>query len=243
MVAPHIENEPTERDRWFETLIVALRGKWAKTGHTGKRRSGRWACEVFNKCSTCNEHVSIACSLAGEADNVGLFLGKSWEAEEFSLFSQLYLIMLCEFVRNLQKVGDVVGVELPNPPKRVLVWGNNFAKHRLHILVQHHPAWVVADAYGDDWQEFQKIVPSCGVVDRCGVRHDIEVIDYDWLADLGRRKCGEANSDRHPVFVIPPLGEFLDDTMRYFRRFVDVCLANESLLRQFESEHYTAACW
>lgn len=245
MVAPYIENEPTEKSGWFDLLIISLRDKWAKTGHTGTgiRRSSRWACEIFNKCSTCNEHVSIACSLANEADNIGLFLNKSWAKDEFSLFSQLYLIMLCEFVRNLQKVSDSIGVTAPNPPKRVLVWGNHFAKHRLHILVQHHPAWIVADAYGDEWSAFEKQIPSCGLVDRCGERHDIEAIDYDWLAKLDRRKLGDANGQRHAVFVIPPLSGFLDHTMKYFRAFVDVCLKNENLLRQFESEHYTASCW
>jgi hypothetical protein len=65
----------------------------------------------------------------------------------------------------------------------------------------------------------------------------------DWLAKLDRRKLGDANGQRHAVFVIPPLSGFLDHTMKYFRAFVDVCLKNENLLRQFESEHYTASCW
>jgi hypothetical protein len=188
MAMPYIENEPFERDGWFESLIAKLRGKWAKTGHTGKRPSSRWACEIFNKCSTCNEHVSIACSLSGEANNIGLFLGKSWDAAEFSLFSQLYLIMLCEFIRNLEGISKTIEVDLPSPPKRVLIWGNSFAKHRLHILVQHHPAWIVADAYGDDWLAFKRQIPSSCLVDRCGVRHQIEPIDYDWLANRNHQK-------------------------------------------------------
>ena len=38
MVTPYIENEPVEKIGWFDSLIVDLRNRWAKTGHTGKRQ-------------------------------------------------------------------------------------------------------------------------------------------------------------------------------------------------------------
>lgn len=240
-----IEDEPPEIDDWFRACRDRLYHRWdSTTGHGGTRCSGRWACEIYSHCRTCDEHLSLPCSLAAEAEEIGLFLKSPDFSDRPVTFLRLFLILLSEFTGGLCDVAGLIGVKLGKPPKDVSVWCNRFAKHRLNILVQHHPLYVFADSYGEAWKAFEPMLPTKCLVDRCGNRRKLALIDYSWLTDSPRASdLTLANADAQAVIVVPPLIQFLDSTMDYFREFVDACVENSELVKRFESAHFNVGCF
>ncbi|QDU29571.1 hypothetical protein ETAA8_46850 [Anatilimnocola aggregata] len=142
-----LSGEPAEVPDWFTKTRLHLLETWTKTTRHGlKRPTNGWACEIGYGCRTCTDHLSIPCSLATEAHEIAVLLNKEWIEEEFPVFFRFYLVALSEFVRNLESVAKMLGLKIPGPPGNVCSWCNNFAKHRLCILIQHHPGIIVADA-------------------------------------------------------------------------------------------------
>ena len=242
-MSPHIDGEPAELPDWFEKTQAALYKKWVTTtGHGGNSATARWACEIYSHCQTCSEHLSIPCSLAAEACELGQFLktppSSTW------MFVRLYMILLSEFVSGLHGIASLLDIDAGQPPKPVRVWCNRFSKHRLNLHVQHHPYHICADAYGDGWKSFYSTLRHRRFIDRCGNSRPIAVIDYAWLSDLKTAgKIDLANDECQPVVAIPPLGEFLDETIRYFRKFVDACIRDSEKIKQFESQHVAQGCY
>jgi hypothetical protein len=244
MQAPTILGEPSTVDGWFQQTRLNLLDTWATTtGHGLTMPTNGWACEIGRGCRTCSDHLSIPCSLAMEAYEIALFLDKEWkDEEEFCLFFRLYLMLLSEFVRNLEKIAQLVDVDAGRPPNDVCAWANNFAKHRQCILIQHHPVMVAADAYGAAWPEFEKSLPTANLVDHCGNKRPIQIIDNRWFGGHRNRDLMTANSSAQAVIVVPPLMEFLASTMTYFRTLVDACKEEPERVKRFESEHFAARC-
>ena len=243
MSMPTISSEPQIVEGWLERTRKTLFDTWvARTRHGLAMPTNGWACEIGYGCQTCSDHLSIPCSLATEAHEIAVFLNKPWNEDEFPLFFRLYLVILSEFVRNLEEVGDLIGVQIGKPPTNVCAWANNFAKHRLCILIQHHPDMVAADAYGPGWTQFETELESAEYEDRCGKRRPIQVIDQRWFSGERKKDTAGANSQRQAVIVIPPLMDFLESTMNYFRSVVDACRSQPERVKKFESEHYLARC-
>ncbi len=240
-----LEGEPAELEAWFDHTRAKLYDRWATaTGHGVDGSGSRWACEIYYGCRTCNEHVSLACSLSNEAHEIGEFLKNGCSVSSPSMFLRYYLITLSEFVNGLKDVAGLLKIAMPKPPTSVCLWANRYAKHRLHLLVQHHPLSVFADAYGEAWPAFSSELPSLCLRDRCGTRHQLTIIDSDWLSRAeGNPDLTEANDESQSLIVVPPLMGFLDDTISYFRLFVDRCLENSEVVKQFESAHQRAGCY
>lgn len=242
-----LEGEPPEIERWFETSVARLHEHWSKaTGHSGECRDvrRRLACEILSRCGTGDRHLSVGCSVGSEADEIGQFLMHPWSSGNPLLFFRLYLIILSEFVRGLNRVADLIGFKLADPPTKITVWCNKFAKHRQDILIQHHPIYVFADSYGNTWSEFESLLPTMHFIDRCGNRRPLTIIDYRWLVSEKReRSIEQANSNLQPVVVVPPWMEFMECTIRYFQNFVSACVSQPERFRQFESEQLKRGCF
>jgi hypothetical protein len=106
----------------------------------------------------------------------------------------MYLFVLDEFGDDLTRTAQQLGLSFSKkPPVLVSSWCNNFAKHHLGLLIQHHPIMIVADSYGDKWAEFKKVLPNSDVVDACG----------------NQRPGGDARTNCHvlPVTIEHPQGE------------------------------------
>src|SRR5688500_12156253 len=137
---------------WLSRTRQELYTQWVtRTGHKPGANNRTWACEIARGCRECDEHLSLPCSLLAEANEVGVFLGGSCFDQYPAAFVRLYLILLSEFVGQLADVAKQLRIDLGKPPKDVCVWANRWAKHKLHILVQHHPVMLYADRYGDRW--------------------------------------------------------------------------------------------
>lgn len=243
MQGPTLLGEPPEIPDWFISTRLLLLNTWTNTTRHGiKMPTNGWACEIGYGCRTCTDHLSIPCSLATEAHEIALLLNKPWEDHEFSVFFRFYLVALSEFVRNLESVAKLVGLRMPSAPDNVCSWCNNFAKHRLCILIQHHPGMIIADAYGVEWLEFKKRLPSAVFTDKCGNNRPLQIIDQKWFNGHRAADTAAANGEPQAVIVVPPLMEFLQSTMTYFRTLVDACQKEPELVKHFESEHYAARC-
>jgi hypothetical protein len=239
-----IEGEPPVVPDWFQSTQVRLLEMWARTGHVGDGRPNRWACEIYDHCRTCQEHLSLPCSLASEAEEIGFLLKATCFTDNPIAYIRLFLVLLSEFTDGLRNVAGLLRLQIGKPPRNVGLWCNNVAKHRLNLLVQHHPLYAFADSYGDAWEDFQPKLATTCIVDRCGNRRPLMVIDEDWLAaQKNTVDLVLANDERQALVVVPPLAEFLSSTMDYFRRFVDVCLKEPEIVKRFESEHFHVGCF
>ena len=235
----------TEVEGWLQATQEKLYERWhGTTGHRPGASNGTWACRIARHCRTCNEHLSLPCSLLMEANEIAGFLNTPCYADSPQVFLRLYLIVLSEFVSQLHDVAALVGVQVGKPPSVVMVWANRWAKHRLHFLVQHHPQFIFADSFEEDWGKIAAKLPTCTAVDRCGEEHPLTVIDYEWLRQaIGKQpSLDDANDERQAVVAVPPLMSFLEPTIQYFREFIDTCLKSPELVRRFESSHFTLRC-
>jgi hypothetical protein len=244
MTDQSINLELHEIEDWLRLTREQLSQKWSNTTrHRPDASYGTWACEIATGCRTCNEHLSIPCSLLEEANEIGAFLSTQCYSENPSMFLRLYLIILSEFVGQLQDVAGLIGVRVKKPPPSVVVWANRWAKHKLHFMVQHHPEFVFADSFQEPHASVVDAVSHGTAIDECGRSHPFTVIDYKWFCEAkGEPDLNRANDERQVVVVVPPLMTFLDDTIRYFREFIDACLGSPELVRKFQSEHFTVRC-
>ena len=239
-------NNLVEIDDWLAVAQAALCEKWYRTtGHRRGASRGTWACEIANRCRSCREHLSLPCSLLAEANEIGAFLDTPCYTEAPLTFLRLYLIILSEFVNQLQNVARLIGVTVGKPPRKVTVWANRWAKHRLHIMVQHHPDALFADRFENEWDDTVTKLRRHVFTDLCDAKHPTMVIDYVWLTQA----CGKtpnlhsANDECVAILAVPPLATFLDATIAYFRKFIDACLREADRVKQFESEHFSRQCW
>lgn len=230
---------------WLERAREKLLAKWtATTGHHSGSSHGTWACEIAAGCRTCNEHLSLPCSLLSEANEIAAFLGTTGFTGDPAIFFRLYLILLSEFTGQLDQAADLMRLGLRKKPKLVCMWANRWAKHRLQILLQHHPVMVFADQYGERWGDAERRYRSQPLEDDCGGQIPTRVIDTAWLERNHEKQLSlaEANRPGQSLILVPPMETFLDETMRYFREFVDKCLQDPGRIRRFESARFVRGC-
>lgn len=102
-----LQGEPVEVVGWFGETQKTLYKHWTKTTrHNQNSSGGGWACEIYHKCATYNEHLSIPCSLATEATEISIFLKKDWADSEGLVWFRTYLFLLSEFAKNLERLAD-----------------------------------------------------------------------------------------------------------------------------------------
>jgi hypothetical protein len=246
-MVPHraiIEDEPADVPDWFNKARRNLFETWRdRTGHDAQCSPQRWACEIARRCERSGQHLSIPCSVGLDADEIGLFLKPNGYADDPIIFLRLYLMMLYEFTDALRKVNQQLELKLPERPKNLVIWSNQFAKHRAHLHFQHHPAYAFADCYGPAWKGFYAVAHTKHFIDGCGNRRPLAIIDQAWLCDEERKRDESiTNGLPQALILVPPLAEFLASTMDYFRMFVDACLRQPDAVRQFESLHFHHEC-
>lgn len=246
-MAPKTNSAIEPKPHWLDETRARLHSHWVqRTGHSPGANQGTWACELARGCRTCNEHLSLPCSLLSEANEIGAFLSVPCFSDRAETFLRLYLILLSEFVQQLSDVAGLLAIRVSDAPRTLNIWSNCWAKDRVHILVQHHPQMIFADSYGPQWTEMEQKLSSLKSVDRCGSVKPCTIGNTEWLADT--RQCGKspdllvANSSSRLVLVVPHMQSFLDSTCNYFRTFLDKALEAPEAVRAFESEHFSLRC-
>jgi hypothetical protein len=241
----HVQDEvvPVIPD-WLSLTQSALFLKWSSTTrHKPGAAGGTWACEIYHGCKTCNEHLSLPCSLLAEANEIGSFLSASCYSDAPEVFLRFYLILLSEFVGQLEGAAELMGLKIGKKPRQVCLWANRWGKHRMQILLQHHPLMAFADQYGGKWAEVELRFRTASLIDACGNTQPARIIDTEWLArHQGNVLSDEANSPGRAVILVPPMMSFLEETMKYFRVFVDACLKVPDTIRKFESSAFVRGC-
>jgi hypothetical protein len=228
-------------DNWFELALTSAHDRWkSTTGHDPEKCDNAWAAEIAKHCQRRGEHLSLPCSLIREGNEIICFLNSVSSTIEPSVFFRLYLILLSEFCGQLKDISGVLRFEFPKTPSLVSIWSQRWAKHRLRILVQHHPLTLFADQYGQRWQEVE--VLARGDVYRTENETDVPIIaiDTDWFRSNPGRRPGfeQANTGGQAIVFMPHMLSFLDETIDYYRAFIDKCIAAPEKVRQFESIHY-----
>jgi hypothetical protein len=203
---------------WLASTQKALFQKWSTTtGHRPGAGSGTWACEIASRCRTCQEHLSLPCSLLAEGNEIAAILKPGGYAEEPALFLRLYLFILSEFVAQLNDTAGLMNLKIGKGPSAVCIWANRWGKHRLRILLQHHPVMAFADEYGPRWPGVEQRLRREPLTDRCGNTQPIRIIDTAWLMRHDADKLSaEANGPGRALILVPPMMDFLDCTFRDF---------------------------
>lgn len=231
---------PPPIENWLEVARSALYERWvSETGHEPGACDGTWACRIATGCRTCDEHLSLPCSLLAEANEIGVILSVSCYTDNPTTFYRLYLIVLSEFVAQIEAIAKLMKLNITKRPDDLRLWANKWAKHKLMFLLQHHPAHVFADQYGDRWPEIEHDLRTQPLVDQCDNSRPVRLIDSKWLRESGN---ADPNGPGAAVILFPPMMPFLDATIAYFSKFIDLCLADPDRIRQFESSHYVRAC-
>lgn len=235
-------SQPAALFPWLEAARKRLYEAWVgTTGHHPRASNNTWACEIASGCRTCDEHLSVPCSLLREANEIGHFLNTTCFTSTPWSFLRLYLILLSEFNQQLNDLAGMLKIRIGKPPKLVAVWANRWAKHRLNILVLHHPTILFADEYEQSWTQLEAELFRSVFECRDGTKIPVEIIDTKWLErPQGGMKAPDltaANAGNKAIVVVPPLDVFLAETIEYFRNFVDAALQNRSVVRHFEARH------
>jgi hypothetical protein len=242
--AVYLDDPKEIPEGWLGSVQASLFKKWtATTRHRPGASGGTWACEIYHGCSTCSEHLSLPCSLLAEANEITSFLGSACYSDEPATYFRIYLMILSEFAAQLESVAQLMSLRTGKKPRLVALWANGWAKHRLQILLQHHPLMAFADAYGGRWAVAQVRFRDEPFVDRCGNRQPTRIIDTKWLeSHHGRQTCKDANGPGRAIILVPPMMTFLDEVIGYFRGFVDACLKDPERIRAFESSSFVRGC-
>jgi hypothetical protein len=233
-----------QKNEWLDTTRQKLHDAWVKkTGHRKGASNNTWACEIARGCRQCNEHLSLPCTLLQEANEIASFLSSGCFTDQPASFVRFYLMLLFEFTSQLSDVAELLDLQVGKTPRSLSIWANRWAKHRLHILVQHHPTMIYADQH-PNWGEIKPLLPRATVEDKCGNKRPAMIIDEQWLANARgpQPNLSLANGEARAAVVIPPLMSFLEETMEYFREFIDAALAVPNKVREFQSGHYTVRC-
>jgi hypothetical protein len=236
-----LDNYPFTSDNWLASTQSDLYNLWSeKTKHIPNATNGTWACEIARGCRTCREHLSLPCSLLSEANEVGSFLSVSGFSQEPSMFLRLYLIILSEFTSQIEQIGDLMKLDIGKKPRLLALWANRWAKHRMQILLQHHPMMSFADAYGERWSEVEEVIRHANFRDKCGNEIKANFLDTKWLEEnVGKRLRHDPNGPGRSIILVPHMKNFLVEVIQYFRDFVDACLSVPDRIRRFESAHYS----
>lgn len=238
-------DDPNETcEDWLGQLQFELSKKWTTTTkHQPGATGNTWACEIYHGCNTCHEHLSLPCSLLAEANEIGAFLNAPCYSDEPSTFLRFYLIILSEFTSQLAGGSKLIGLPPGGKPRELSIWANRWAKHRLQILLQHHPLIAFADAYGSQWPAAEKRLRTELLIDSCGNSHTSRIIDTIWLKqDHDHQPHPDANGPGRAIIIVPPMMTFLEEVIRYFRQFVDACLKVPDRIRAFESSSFVVGC-
>lgn len=215
---------------WFPGVRTSLHNEWqAKT----KIRSpdGEWdtlACNLHHAVPKQGGHLSIACSLNDETDQLVKVLQSTCYDDDPVLFFRVFLFLIDEFSARLEECYPLLGhVPATKQPELISVWTNRYAKHRTAILIQHHALHVFLDD-----PRGQRVVPVLLQ------QPHVMVIDTDWLKAHQKPEPLDAKAPRHAVVIIPPLSEFLNLTIGYYRAFWQFACSVPKALDQFQSPHH-----
>lgn len=197
-------------------------------------------CDVVN---LDDGHISIACSVANEYQQVTDLLHSEGFDRNPILFFRLYLYLLDEFTSRIQEATELIAGMKPRQPTRISIWANRYAKHKASIFIMHHAMHVFADGHESMYTLLEK---TEGEIDGMCLRTDIlpetlVVLNEKWFMKNERPNLVLGNIARKniiPAIAIPPLRVFLQEAIDYFVKFVTEARKHPDKLKQFQSQYH-----
>jgi hypothetical protein len=210
---------------WLRDTRTDLHNTWRTKGRYVAKdgRNLPLSCRLADAANpNLQGHLSLPCSVGQDADEIEAFLGSVAYDGYPVAFLRFYLFLLDEFGRALDDAYHRIDANksLPGTLTELSVWTNNYAKHRVDFLVQHHPKYLFLDN-----PKAAALVPKLPCP-------DILVIDL--------RKPHEVVAHRYPhaVLMVPKLRAFLDPLLRYYAKFVEHAEQEVANLQKFHSPHH-----
>lgn len=238
-----IDNEPPDIPGWLRPTQTNLAMKWReRTGHFEGARNNSLACQMAVACRECEEHLSIPCSIASEANDIGTFLDTPFPIYRPDMFLRLLLMLLGEFVGNLKDINERIHLGINFKKPTLEIWVNRWAKHRLTIAIQHHPTMLFADSKGQGWNAFAATLTEKSVLKTDEGALPLLLMDEKWFRANATKtmfsgNVEQANSNVHALVVVPPMMTFIDETVHCFQLFVNAAKSNPHKIRRFEATH------
>ncbi len=228
--------------KWFEKTREQLSGRWNQgcTNIVGRVEEDT-CCQLFSDVVDMNDgHISIACSLIEEQEQIAELLSHSGFDNNPILFFKLLLFLLDEFTERISKGYILLGDKQVKQPKLISLWANKYAKHRLALFIQHHVRHVFYDGDQIIYQALSGGGEINGMCLRSGyLPETVFVLDHKWLENnTGHSEINLTNKEMVPVILIPPLQSFIDETLDYYRNFIDFAKQRPEELKRFQSNFH-----
>jgi hypothetical protein len=215
---------------WFEAVRINLLVEWQKSTviDNGKGDVESLACSILQAANVGTGHLSVACSLNNEAEQIEKLLTTTCFDDEPVVFFRLLLFLLDEFTARMQECSNLIqNRAFPRQPVLISVWTNRYAKHRTAILIQHHAQHLFEDE------------PRFGAALASLRKHGkIQFIDTSWLKAHAKADIAGANRDIQSVVIVPPLIDFLTAAIHYYSDFRNFACSIPKALEQFQSPHH-----
>ena len=230
-----MSNELLQNDdvSWFKAIREDLLNEWqTKTIVTVPAGDVETlACSIHQAANKATGHLSLACSLQTEAEQIEKLLTTTCFDDDPVLFFRLLLFLLDEFTARMEECYGLLGKpSAPKQPVLISVWTNRYAKHRTAILIQHHAQHLFEDEPG-----------FVIVMNSLLARGKITFVDTEWLKTHSRvdmASANQANQDQQVVVIVPRQTGFLNDAIQYFTHFCAYACSNPKALEQFQSPHH-----
>jgi hypothetical protein len=215
---------------WFTAIRSHLLNEWrGKTViASGKGDVESLACSILQAVNLGTGHLSLACSLESDSEQIEKFLNTTCFDDDPVLFFRLLLFLLDEFTARMQECSDLILKRgFRDQPTLISIWTNRYAKHRTAILIQHHAQHL--------FQDEPKFTETVSTLTNRG---KTEFIDTDWLKSHQKADIVRANQDLKSVVIVPSLIQLLSETIQYFTDFRQFACSHRKELEQFQSPHH-----
>ena len=229
---------------WFRQTREALFKKWVDGCRriAGQSRIGECG-ELFSDVVDVSKgHVSIACALIDEQNQITHLIKSTSLDDNPILFLRFLLFLLDEFTERICESYLLLGARKPKQPKNISIWANHYSKHKLCLLVQHHVRHVFEDAHKPMYDSLQNKGsggPQSGYCLRSGfLPENINILDEKWLTTNLTPDIVSANQEAVPAILIPSFQSFVDSALSHYEQFVLFARTKPIELARFQSEFH-----
>jgi|GEM_PF-4893613 len=220
-----------QQNEWHTPYCDELFQHWKRlTGHYPG--SGQTlACKIYHACGYPSEHVGFACSLSRSGNEISHFMRSGPSMLDEIMFAKLLILLLDEFVDGMRRICAKARLPVPKSPRNLSMWANIWAKHRVHLLLQHHPIEELVDLAHNDVIQMLNERQYIDLHSEKGDSTSCMVIDsknLDLLQERSNASSMLKSENWTPwIVLVPSLIGFLDEAYIVYKDFVDTCVQNK----------------
>lgn len=223
---------------WFPRTRCALSDSWHSRSELilGAPTIGGCGVLFSDVVDLSNGHVSIACSLVDDCDQVSSLLASTCFDDNPILFFRLLLFLLDEFTERISECHRLVGHSKARQPANISLWANRYAKHKPIFFIQHHARHVFQDGHGPMFSALNGRRQRPGFCLRSGMLPEtVFSMDESWLRSNAAVDLTAANNNLVPAVLIPHLSGFTDAALDFLQAFIEIARKQPQRLVEFQS--------